>query len=308
MPVEISAIICTRNQSTYLRKSLASLLAQSLPKEQFEIITVDNASTDDTKQVITAFKSSGNINYIHDPFIGLSHARNTGWRNASGQYVAYLDDDAIAAPNWLQSILTGFRTVFPRPASVGGRISPIWETQRPKWLLKEMETYVGIINWSKKPMFLTDGKRYLSGSNVSYRTEILQQSPGFDISLGRKDRVLLSNEEILMQRYLRRRNLAVWYDPGIHVSHHVKPLCMKKEWFYRRYYWQGVQIRKDWRVGYRIIHDIRCLGSALWTHLNSLYKASQRSELIRCWVHYWFGRMWFDIRIALRMLKIHIGQ
>ena len=131
MTVRISAIVCTYNRSTYLRKALGSLVDQSLSKDQYEVIVIDNGSQDDTRQVIDEFSWMPNLKYVYEPNLGLSQARNTGWRNAHGGYVAYLDDDAIACPRWLEKILEVFENVKPRPGCVGGKIEPRWELGHP---------------------------------------------------------------------------------------------------------------------------------------------------------------------------------
>jgi glycosyltransferase involved in cell wall biosynthesis len=309
MGIEISAIICTRNNASYLQKSLASLVSQTLPKETFEIIIVDNGSTDNTRQVVKAFQRLKNIRYIYDPVIGLSQARNTGWMNASGKYIAYLDDDAIAGTNWLKSITDKFKSVVPRPMSVGGKITPIWEAERPEWLLKEMETYIGIIDWSEEPMFLTDDRFYLSGSNLSYRRKVLEKSKGFNTSLGRKGLSLLSNEEIFMQKYMRRHNLAIWYDPEICIQHHVKPQCLSKRWLCRRFYWQGVsdaileyqvsvQNGEAWQYLPRVTRDAFYLLMASEKYIRARFAKPNNWVIAKCWTYHWLGRLFTNTRIA----------
>lgn len=309
MNIEISAIICTHNRAKYLQKSLVSLASQTLPKEKFEIIVVDNGSTDNTRQVVRAFQGSRNIRYIYDPVIGLSRARNTGWKNAFGKYIAYLDDDAIAGANWLQSITDKFKSIAPQPMSVGGKITPIWEAQRPEWLLKEMETYINIIDWSEEPMFLTDDRFYLSGSNVSYMRKILEKSKGFNTSLGRKGLSLLSNEEIAMQKYLRRHNLAIWYDPEICIQHHVKPQCLSKRWFYRRFYWQGAsdiilkyqisaQNGEAWHYLPQVTRDAFYLLMAFRKYIRTRFTRQNNWVIAKCWTFHWLGRLFTNTRIA----------
>jgi glycosyltransferase involved in cell wall biosynthesis len=310
MNTEISAVICTHNQARYLRQSLASLVAQELPRQEFEIIVVDNGSTDNTREVVEAYRDPGFVRYIYEPVIGLSQARNTGWKHASGTYVAYLDDDSIAQRDWLARITDAFRTVSPQPVSVGGRIMPIWEAERPAWLLKEMETYIGIINWSLTPMFITDDRFYLPGSNISYSRSVLEKNKGFNTHLGRKGRSLLSNEEICLQRYLRRSNLPIWYDPEICIYHHVKPECLRKEWFFRRYYWQGasdvmleyqnsVQYGQPQQYQPRIMRDALYLFLASKKYVGSRLTGKKNWMLDKCWAGHWLGRLFTNTRIAI---------
>jgi glycosyltransferase involved in cell wall biosynthesis len=131
----ISATICTHNRAEYLGKALKSLSVQTLPAEDFEVLVVDNASTDDTAALVESVRPIlPSLRYVFEGSLGLSRARNTAIREARGDYIAFLDDDAVAVSEWLEAILTAFDTVKPTPVCVGGRIEPIWEGARPSWL------------------------------------------------------------------------------------------------------------------------------------------------------------------------------
>ena len=98
--LRISAVICTHNRAAYLQKAIQSLIEQTLPKDQYEIIVVDNSSTDNTKQVVSRLQAAclrsqektdacglqleacDLVRYVFEPVLGLSQARNTGWKAA----------------------------------------------------------------------------------------------------------------------------------------------------------------------------------------------------------------------------------
>jgi len=129
---EVSVVICTLDRPHYLRLATQSVVSQALARDRYELLIVDNGSTDETERMIrTEFGSVPNLRYIREPILGLSRARNTGWTQASGEFVAYLDDDAVAVPYWLEKILHVFETVRPMPGCVGGRIEPLWEVTPP---------------------------------------------------------------------------------------------------------------------------------------------------------------------------------
>src|SRR4051812_37764690 len=132
MTIRISAIIPTYNRDAYLGKAIQSLVDQTLATEQYEILVIDNCSTDHTREIVcNEFGHVPNLRYIYEPVQGLNQARNTGWRQARGELVAFLDDDAIANSEWLEKILMVFETVKPIPGCVGGQVEGIWETERP---------------------------------------------------------------------------------------------------------------------------------------------------------------------------------
>lgn len=311
MPIQTSAVICTLNRAAYLEKAILSLADQTLPKEQYEIIVVDNGSTDNTKTIVESFHLK-NLRYIYEPITGLSQARNTGWQNARGKYVAYLDDDAIACPEWLERIVKAFETVHPQPGSVGGKIILIWEAKKPIWLSKQLEVPLGLVDWANKPTFLTEDYQDLRGGNVAYPREILRRFGGFNTSLGHKGGTLLSNDEILLSRCLKRHNLWSYYDPEICVQHHVPAERLVRRWFYRRYFWQGVseeilqyietdQNEAKWRYLY-------------WAMANTLHLFRSPRNLVlilmpadssnwvagKCSSYNRLGHIWAQLRIGFR--------
>lgn len=235
----ISAVICTHNRACYLRKALNSLLQQTLPPAQFEIVVVDNRSSDKTQEVVLEeFSDCTNLRYVYEPLLGLSQARNTGWQRALGEYVAYLDDDAIASPEWLEKILVSFEHIHPRPGVVCGKVEPIWENPRPLWVSDRLVGYFSVIDYSDKPIFLED--KYFCGANMAFPTEVLKESGGFNINLGRKGKNLLSNEELLLRKELQQLSYSIYYHPKVCVKHHVPPDRIAKRWLLTRAYWQGI--------------------------------------------------------------------
>src|SRR5882724_6993780 len=132
----ISVAICTFNRSQYLGAAIESLANQTLDHMLYEVIVVDNNSTDATNQVVEeAVRHHTNLDlrYVNESVQGLSAARNRAAQEAQGDFVAYLDDDAHAEPAWLGATLNAFQTLKPVPACVGGRIYPDWEGGVPDW-------------------------------------------------------------------------------------------------------------------------------------------------------------------------------
>ena len=122
----ISVIICTYNRADRLLLALEALTQQTLPSSAFEVLVVDNRSTDNTPAICRVFQERfANFRYVYEPIQGLSKARNTGWQLSQSLYIAYLDDDAIPCKEWVEAILNVFETVRPKPASIGGPIYPL---------------------------------------------------------------------------------------------------------------------------------------------------------------------------------------
>jgi len=237
---EISVIICTLDRPHYLRLAIQSVMSQTLARDCYELLIVDNGSIDEIERMIRKeFGSVPNLRYIREPTIGLSRARNTGWIEATGKHVAYLDDDAIACPRWLEAILGVFQTQRSSLGCVGGKIDLLWEFPPPKWLSTELMGYLGRIDWSEVPCVLPE-TQWLGGGNIAFPRQLLAEVGGFESHLGRVGARLLSSEEILVRRQLESRGHGCYYHPEIQVWHHVPAVRMTQAWFRRRCYWQGV--------------------------------------------------------------------
>jgi len=229
--VKISVIVCTHNRSAYLQKAVLSLMKQSLPMKDYEIIVVDNASTDNTKESV-----DNSVIYMYESRLGLSHARNTGLSIALGKYVAYLDDDAIASPDWLENILKVFAKTDS--GAIGGRVLPIWESARPSWLADNMLSSLSLLDSKEKMNCSNDS--LLFGVNIAFQTKLLKDIGGFDTSLGRVGDKLVGDEETLVQRKLLDLGYSCLYHPDLCVYHHVSPERLNKNWFIKRSFWGGV--------------------------------------------------------------------
>lgn len=240
MTPRLSVVVCTHNRAGILGRCLDSLLAQTLPPGRFEILVVDNASRDDTRSVVRHGRRAARVRYLFEPRLGLSRARNTGWREARAPLVAYLDDDAVAAPDWAAAALRAFQR-WPDAACVGGRVDPLWPGPRPAWLDHRLMGVLSVVHWSPWAREL-DPKEWLVGANVCLRRSLLEEVGGFPEYLGRKGASLMSGEEAAVIKALRVRGHRVFYDPDMRVQHRIDPERLKARWFLRRYFCHGVSV------------------------------------------------------------------
>lgn len=236
---KLCAIICTHNRAAYLDKAIASLLAQDYP--DYEIIVVDNASTDATRAVVDTHLSHPRLRYLYEPELGLSIARNTGAQATQSEVLAYLDDDAIASPGWLSAIAAAFMA-NPELAIAGGRVTLLWPAGRtaPLWLSAGLAGNLGAYDLGDRPCAITQPNLTPRGLNYAIRRTFLESVGGFDLNLGRVGKNLLSNEELRMTAIALKQQWQVSYLPDATVAHHVTPERLERRWFLKRGWWQGV--------------------------------------------------------------------
>jgi glycosyltransferase involved in cell wall biosynthesis len=240
MSVVISVAVCTHNRARHLRLALESLAKQTLSRDCWEVLVIDNASTDQTRRVVEEFRGTlPRVRYHFEPTVGVSSARNAGWRGARGEFVAYLDDDAIAEASWLERILGFLTSVEPTPGAVGGRVDPIWEGPRPVWLSDTTAAALSLVHWSNSPIALRPDQ-WIVAANVAFPRRVVEEAGGFRLDLGRRGRILLSNEENLLRLQIERLGYTCYYHPEIRVRHHVHASRLTRAWFLRRSRWQGI--------------------------------------------------------------------
>jgi glycosyltransferase involved in cell wall biosynthesis len=194
---QIAAIICTHNRDNYLGAAIDSLIAQEC--DDFEILVVDNGSTDSTKAVVESRLSHPRLKYVYESVLGLSVARNTGAKETTSPILAYLDDDAEASPQWLSVLLEAYNN-NEKLAIAGGKVTLIWPDgiMPPKWISSDMAAGLGAYDLGESIVYIDNPNLTPRGLNYSMRRAFLEQIGGFDANLGRVGKKLLSNEELYM--------------------------------------------------------------------------------------------------------------
>lgn len=256
MILRASVIVCTFNRCDLLEGCLASLVAQRLSPSEYEVVVVDNGSTDKTHGVVKRWMNRvENIRFEVEPATGLSRARNAGIRRARGEVVAFLDDDAVATERWLAALL-GAYSRWPGIGAVTGPVRLVWPGERPPWLLPAMESWFSGLDLGREPRLLKDSEAPF-GTNMSLRREAVNVAGGgFAVELGRKGTQLISNEERELFSRLRHSGYSVAYEPGAAVWHRVVKDRLSTRWLIRRGYAQGrsdvalERIRRRWDSGH----------------------------------------------------------
>lgn len=244
----VSVVIATHNRANHLTKALNSLFHQTLCKNKFEVFVIDNASTDETSGVVEKFSGLFTfIKYHYEAIPGANNARNIGWRNARGKYVAFMDDDAVASSDWLETIVNSFENINPKPGIIGGKVIPIWEDTKPNWIKGKLLTALSVVDYGEEPRVLNDNE-YLFSVNMAFQGSLLERFGGFDNALGRTGKALTSNDEILIAKKIRAAGYQFYYHPQASVQHFIPTGRLTMPWFIKRYFSQGYSDALMWRI------------------------------------------------------------
>ena len=238
--LQISAIVCTYSNASLLRRTLDSLIKQTLPPQEYEIIVVDNNSTDNTREVVRDFEelASHQIKYVLETTQGLSAARNTGIQQSSGPIISFIDDDAEAAPQWLAAVVEAFNQ-HPDAWGVGGNTFAIWDAKRPAWLTDDFLSDLSMQDRGPDKLKLTS-VQIMAGTNCSFRREVFAEIGDFPTDLGRVGKSLLAGEEAELCLRIHLQGKSIYHIPDAVVFHHVTPERMTRSYFRRRCYLSGL--------------------------------------------------------------------
>ena len=239
--MRISVVIGTRNRAALLRITLEHLRRQHFAPGD-EVIVVDNASTDDTRAIVTG--AAGDypvpLRYLVEPRLGKSAAVNRGVGIARGDVLALTDDDVMVAPDWIATI----RRVFASGAVdlAGGRVDPWWESDPPWWLRWErpessaMLSPLALLHYGDaQPL----GARTAVGANLLMLRSVYERLGGFNPDLGRHQGTLLCGED----HDFCSRAVGVYrceYRPEIRVRHWVPSNRLRLRYYVRWFYWSGI--------------------------------------------------------------------
>ena len=238
--MHITAAICTHNRAALLPAAIESLLAQSLPPTHYELLVIDNASMDETPQIIQRYLDAGGNLTLRSgvqPLLGLSHARNLAVEMAASEIIAFLDDDAVASPGWLAALLDTY-AAHPDAWAVGGKALPLWEGERPAWLSDDLLPQLSMLDLGDVVRPLNAGEQ-LYGVNFSCRRCAFDEIDLFRSDLGRQGVALLGSEESEFQQRILQQGHTIIYTPHAVVSHRVPEGRLRQRYFIRLAYHKG---------------------------------------------------------------------
>ena len=243
-PPDISVIVPTYNRGRLLEPLLACLLTQETGPLQYEIVVVDNNSTDATRQIVESMAQSdprGRLRYVVEPRRGVSYARNTGVAETTAPVVLFLDDDGMPGPDWVRSMKRAFDE-HPEADCIGGRITPRWVHPRPSWLTPP---HWGPIAVQDRPhaayLNARQASSCLLSANLGCRRDAFNAIGGFSPAYPR-------NQDREFEMRLWRAGRQGLYLPAMEVRVDVPPDRLTKQ-YHRR--WQATTGRYHALMRYR---------------------------------------------------------
>lgn len=240
--MQVSVVLCTYSPDMYdhFREAAESVLEQSY--DDVELVIVVDGDEDLYARVRGDYGDLEDVVlHCNDENVGLLESRNTGTELASGDIVAFIDDDAVTDEHWVRELVESYEE---RGAlAVGGKMTPEWVAGKPDFLPAEFYWLVGVTHrgFSNGPGYV----RNTFGSNISFRRDVFRELDGFDTDIGgRKGEVNLQGGETeLCARLAAQYDERVWYNPDAKVAHKVFDYRTDPTWLLDRAFWQGYSKR-----------------------------------------------------------------
>ena len=239
--MRVSVVVCTYAEERYedCCEAIESVLAQT--HDPVELVIIVDGNTAVCERVRTDFGDHENVRiHCNEQNQGLSYSRTRGVEQASGDVIAFLDDDAVANPEWVAKLVDGYEQTDA--IAVGGRMVADWVAGKPAYLPAEFSWLVGV-NYEPRLEPWTEVRNTL-GSNLSFRREVFEEVGGFDEQVGLQGEKQIQAEETeLCIRMADAFGRGVLYNPEAVVAHKVFDHRTDPVWLCQRAFWQGYSKR-----------------------------------------------------------------
>jgi glycosyltransferase involved in cell wall biosynthesis len=217
--LDVSVVISTFNRSTLLTHAVRGLVEQEVPSDlRYEIIVVDNNSSDNTREVIEAFEREHGprVRYVFEPRQGVSFGRNAGISAARAPVVAFTDDDNVVDSTWVATLKDALDR-HPDAAAVGGPVLPEWPAKVPRWLERRHWSPLAILDYGETPFYTSAADpRCLLTANLAVRRDVFARIGAFSPDFPR-----CQDHELMLR--LWQDGGRVLYLPKLVVRTHIAP-------------------------------------------------------------------------------------
>lgn len=275
-PPAYTVCICTLNRVKYLGATIEAVLKQDLPRGRFEILVVDNGSTDGTSEMVSVRFGADTrvpVRCIREETPGLSRARNRAIAETTSEFLVFLDDDAIPEPGWLALLADVFAS-SGKIGVVGGGVVPVYEGGEPPWFSNRVNCiFMPLAGIEKRSE--AHYPRYPYGVNLAFRRTVFEKVGLFREDLGYKGTRLIPSEEVEIMLRIERGGGTIVYEPHALVRHVIPAARLVRKRLRQREYSYGLSLyelekvrRADFEPwGYRQILQ------AWWNALRGIQRA-----------------------------------
>jgi glycosyltransferase involved in cell wall biosynthesis len=235
MPPDLTVVISTYNRADVLPRALDGLLHQDLDPARYEVVVVDNNSTDHTREVVHSFSGNApSVHYVFEPRQGVSYGRNAGIATAQAKIVAFTDDDVRVSRTWASTILAVLAD-HPEVACVGGRVLPSWSGPWPTWLTREHWGPLALVDYGDDPFYVNAQMRLcLITANVAYRRQVFDQIGMFAPHVQTVGREVATEDHEILLRLWRAGGQGLYW-PGLTATADIAPERMVRT-YHRRWH------------------------------------------------------------------------
>lgn len=291
--MKIVVAICTWNRATLLDRTLLELQKLRIPHEdEWELLVVNNNSTDATGEVLDQHAASLPLRQLVEPKQGQCHARNCALQAADGELLVWTDDDVLVDREWLAAYADAFRR-WPDAGYFGGPIRPWYETPPPRWIVDNAAMLEGMLvvrelGCEERRFGRGEGP---FGANMAFPMPVAKANP-FDPAFGLVGNNSVRGDETqVIERLLKAGEFGVW-TPTALVNHYVPAGRLTKKYLWHWHYGYGrCQVRHEGIPGAR-----RICGVPGWT-LRQYIESRTRSWLLSLTGHPAWFRAYRDAAI-----------
>jgi len=286
----ISVIIPTRNRADMLGATMTSFLKQGKLPADYEVIIVDNGSTDNTSDVIKSFeRKNSRIKSFSAVEPGLHTGRHVGLKNANFENLVFIDDDIEVGKFWLSSIVAAFEK--PDVKMVAGDVLPKFMTEPPDWIFDLWHNRLTSGNRMLWPLSIIEfldkaeaiDPAFVFGCNFPVRKSLVLEAGGFNPDALPKDMMRFRGDgETKIARYCRAKKYKCRFSAGASIWHKVPKGRMTKDYFYNRGFSEGISKSfSELRYGETLRSKFRRIGHPILEKLYSRHLGTEAAEIVR---------------------------
>ena len=284
----VTVALCTHNHLPRLKRTLAALQVLEGPPRAWELLVVDNASSDGTADYLASAAwqpANAMARVVREARLGLSNARNCAIALAAGEYLLFIDDDETPHERWLVNHAVAMTE--HQPDALGGPIDVQFvDGARPAWLQDDLLGFIGKIDYAGEGRWLTEPETPIFGGNFAFRRTVFDRIGNFDAGLGRLGAANFGGEDIEIYDRLLRAGCSVRWVQDALINHRVEGPKQRRRYFLDLHFKQGrvegVRARGNGNHVppiYLVPQLMRALRAATIKRLRDGSRASLRAEM-----------------------------